>query len=138
MVIAIYCSLFIENEKNITFASQCAVPYLLYTMNHLPFTTCRVGWPMLCRVWTWNLTLLPNKKRTDANRRQQLFSGLGQIHKDLSCPRTTKITLDGLLRGKITIILKTKKFQNPFDTYFMITYRRMQLYPLSTVCKLST
>ena len=25
-------------------------------------------------------------------------------------PRTTKITLDGLLRGKITIMLKIKKF----------------------------
>ena len=28
--------------------------------------------------------------------------------------RTTRITLDGLLRGKITIMLKIKKFSKPF------------------------
>ena len=30
-------------------------------------------------------------------------------------PRTTKITLDGMLRGKITIMLKKRNFQNPFN-----------------------
>ena len=31
-----------------------------------------------------------------------------------ACPRTTRITLDGLLRGKITIMLTIKNFSNPF------------------------
>ena len=30
-------------------------------------------------------------------------------------PRTTKITLDGLLRGKVTIMLKIKKFSKSFS-----------------------
>ena len=29
-------------------------------------------------------------------------------------PRTTKITLDGIFRGKVTIMLKIKKFSKPF------------------------
>ena len=29
--------------------------------------------------------------------------------------RTTKITLDSIRRGKVTIMLKIKKFQNPFN-----------------------
>ena len=31
-----------------------------------------------------------------------------------TCPRTTKITLDGMLREKITIMLKVKKKSKPF------------------------
>ena len=33
---------------------------------------------------------------------------------DCGSSRTTRITLDGLLRGKITIMLKIKKFLKPF------------------------
>ena len=32
----------------------------------------------------------------------------------LDIPRSTRVTLDGLLRGKIIIILKIKKFSKPF------------------------
>ena len=36
------------------------------------------------------------------------------VHNTYTESRNTRITLDGLLRGKITIMLKIKKFSNPF------------------------
>ena len=51
---------------------------------------------------------------TEPNR-SWIFFNLHHISNDISLPKTTRITLDGLLRGKITIMLKRlRNFQNSF------------------------
>ena len=49
---------------------------------------------------------------------EAIFEDIGDTVKQVCLSfihaRTTRITLDGLLRGKITIMLKIKKFSKPF------------------------
>ena len=52
-----------------------------------------------------------NKVNSKNNIEQEKRQSYTWLH---SNPRTTRITLDGLLRGKITIMLKIKKFPKPF------------------------
>ena len=52
-----------------------------------------------------------NKVNSKNNIKQEKWQSYTWLH---SNPKTTRITLDGLLRGKITIMLKIKKFSNPF------------------------
>ena len=42
------------------------------------------------------------------------YLSMNPINWTLGKARTTKITLDGILRGKITIMLEIKKFSKPF------------------------
>ena len=48
------------------------------------------------------------------NESNLTFSNSNMVHNTYTESRNTRITLDGLLRGKITIMLKIKKFSNPF------------------------
>ena len=41
--------------------------------------------------------------------------GYNRIKKSMTKTRTTRIALDSVLRGKITIMLKIKKFSKPFQ-----------------------
>ena len=52
-----------------------------------------------------------NKVNSQNNIKQEKWQSYTWLH---SNPKTTRITLDGLLRGKITIMLKIKKFSKPF------------------------
>ena len=52
-----------------------------------------------------------NKVNSKNNIKQEKWQSYTWLH---SNSKTTRITLDGLLRGKITIMLKIKKFSNPF------------------------
>ena len=46
------------------------------------------------------------------NESNLTFSNSNMVHAE---SRTTRITLDGLLRGKLQSCLKLRNFQNPFN-----------------------